>query len=125
MAEVNRLTGDWGADVVFECSGSPKAWETIADLPRPGGCIVVVGLPVEPVKFDVSMLSTKELRIESVFRYAHQYDRAIALIASGKVDLKPLITETFPFEKSIFAFERAAEGRPADVKLQILMDETR
>lgn len=122
VAEVNRLTGDWGADVVFECSGSPKAWETIADLPRPGGCIVVVGLPVEPVKFDVSMLSTKELRIESVFRYAHQYDRAIALIASGKVDLKPLITETFPFEKSIFAFERAAEGRPADVKLQILMD---
>ena len=54
-----------------------------------------------------------------MFRYAHQYDRAIALIASGKVDLKPLISETFPFEESIPAFERAAEGRPADVKLQI------
>jgi D-xylulose reductase len=38
------------------------------------------------------------------------------------VDLKPLITETFPFEKSIAAFERAAEGRPADVKLQIKVD---
>jgi D-xylulose reductase len=122
VAEVKRLTDDWGADVVFECSGSPKAWETIGDLPRPGGCIVVVGLPVEPVKFDVSILSVKELRIESVFRYAHQYDRAIALMASGRVDLKPLISETFPFEKSIPAFERAAEGRPADVKLQILVD---
>jgi D-xylulose reductase len=121
-AEVKRLTDGWGADVVFECSGSPKAWDTITDLPRPGGCIVVVGLPVEPVAFDVAGLTTKELRVESVFRYAHQYDRAIALIASGKVDLKPLITETFPFEKSIAAFERAAEGRPADVKLQILVD---
>ena len=121
-AEVMRLTDDWGADVVFECSGSPKAWDTIAGLPRPGGCIVVVGLPVEPVAFDVASLSVKELRIESVFRYAHQYERAIALIASGKVDLKPLITETFPFEKSIPAFERAAEGRPADVKLQILVN---
>jgi len=124
-AEVMQLTDDWGADVVFECSGSPKAWETIVSLPRPGGCIVVVGLPVEPVAFDVASLSVKELRIESVFRYAHQYERAIALIGSGKVDLKPLITETFPFEKSIPAFERAAEGRPADVKLQILVDGAR
>ncbi len=122
IAEVKRLTDGWGADVVFECSGSPKAWEKIAELPRPGGVIVVVGLPVEPIAFDISALTTKELRIESVFRYAHQYDRAIALIASGKVDLKPLITETFPFEKSISAFERAAEGRPADVKLQIIVD---
>jgi D-xylulose reductase len=121
-SEVRRLTDGWGADAVFECSGSPKAWETIAELPRPGGTIVVVGLPVEPVAFDIAALTTKELRVESVFRYAHQYDRAIALIASGKVDLKPLITETFPFEKSIPAFERAAEGRPADVKLQIRVD---
>jgi D-xylulose reductase len=121
-AEVKRLTDDWGADVVFECSGSPKAWEGIADLPRPGGCIVIVGLPVEPVPFDVATLTVKELRVESVFRYAHQYERAIALMASGKVDLKPLISATFPFEKSIPAFERAAEGRPTDVKLQIRMD---
>jgi D-xylulose reductase len=122
VAEVKRLTDEWGADVVFECSGSPKAWDTITELPRPGGMIVVVGLPVEPIAFDIASLSTKELKIESVFRYAHQYDRAIALMASGRVDLKPLISETFPFEKSIPAFERAAEGRPADVKLQILVD---
>ena len=117
--EVGRLTDGWGADVVFECSGSPKAWETIMDLPRPGGTIVIVGLPVEPVKVDIAAASTKEVRIENVFRYAHQYDRAIALIASGKVDLKPLISETFAFEDSIKAFDRAVEARPSDVKLQI------
>ncbi len=122
VAEVRRLTDDWGADVVFECSGSPRAWETVADLPRPGGAIVVVGLPVEPVGFDVASLSVKELRIESVFRYAHQYERAIALMASGRVDLKPLISETFPFERSIEAFDRAVEARPSDVKLQIRME---
>jgi D-xylulose reductase len=77
---------------------------------------------VEPVAFDVASLSVKEIRIESVFRYAHQYERAIALMASGKVDLKPLISETFAFVNSITAFERAASGRPADVKLQILVD---
>jgi D-xylulose reductase len=116
---VKRLTDGWGVDVVFECSGSPKAWTNLMELPRPGGVVVVVGLPVEPVQIDVAMASTKELRIENVFRYAHQYERAIALIASGKVDLKPLISETFAFEDSIKAFDRAVEARPTDVKLQI------
>ncbi|MDB5506327.1 MAG: sulfurtransferase [Devosia sp.] len=117
--EVKRLTDGWGADVVFECSGSPKAWETIMNLPRPGGTIVVVGLPVDPAPFDVATASSRELRIETVFRYAHQYERAIALFASGRVDLKPLISETFAFEDSVKAFDRAVEARPSDVKLQI------
>jgi D-xylulose reductase len=120
---VGRLTDGWGADVVFECSGSPKAWETIMALPRPGGTIVVVGLPVEPAAFDVATASTKEIRIETVFRYAHQYDRAIALMASGRVDLKPLISETFGFEDSVKAFDRAVEARPSDVKLQIRLED--
>ena len=119
---VARESDGWGADVVFEASGSPKAYDGIFSLPRPGGCVVVVGMPVEPVAFDVVSAAAKEIRIETVFRYANVYDRAIAMIASGKVDLKPLISETFRFEESIAAFERAAEGRPADVKLQIVME---
>jgi D-xylulose reductase len=109
--------------VVFEASGSPKAYQGIFALPRPGGCLVVVGMPVEPVEFDVVSAAAREIRIETVFRYANVYDRAIAMIASGKVDLKPLISGTFRFEESIVAFERAAEGRPGDVKLQIKLDE--
>ena len=120
---VARESDGWGADVVFEASGSPRAYDGIFSLPRPGGCLVVVGMPVEPVDFDVVSAAAKEIRIETVFRYANVYDRAIAMIASGKVDLKPLISETFRFDESIAAFERAAEGRPGDVKLQIKMDE--
>jgi D-xylulose reductase len=119
---VARETDGWGADVVFEASGSPRAFEGIFDLPRPGGCLVLIGMPVEPVSFDVVSAAAKEVRIETVFRYANVFDRAIAMIASGKVDLKPLVSDTFPFEASIPAFERAAEGRPADVKLQIVVD---
>ena len=88
-------------------------------LIRPGGCLVLIGMPVEPVALDVSSIAAKEIRIETVFRYANVFDRALSMIASGKVDLKPLISETFPFEQSVAAFERAAEGRPGDVKLQI------
>ena len=112
-------TDGWGADVVFEASGAPKAYEGVQGLLRPGGCLVLIGMPVEPVRLDVSSIAAKEIRIETVFRYANLFDRALAMISSGKVDLKPLITETFQFEDSVAAFERAAEGRPGDVKLQI------
>lgn len=116
---VSRETEGWGADLVFEASGSPRAYQGILDLLRPGGALVLVGLPVEPISFDVPAAIVKEARIETVFRYANNFDRAVNLIASGKVDLKPLITDTFDFKDSIAAFERAAKGLPQDVKLQI------
>ncbi len=116
---VAHATDGWGCDIVFEASGSPRAFEGIFDLVRPGGCAVLVGMPVEPVTFDVVGAQAREVRIETVFRYANVFDRTLTLFASGKVDLKPLISETFAFEDSVAAFERAAEGRPRDVKLQI------
>jgi len=118
-AAVAAATREWGADVVFEASGAPKAYDGIQTLLRPGSCLVLIGMPVAPISLNVSSIAAKEIRIETVFRYANVFDRALAMIASGKVDLKPLISATFPFDDSIAAFERAAEGRPGDVKLQI------
>jgi D-xylulose reductase len=120
-AAVARETGGWGADVVFEASGSPRAFADLFHIVRPGGAVVLVGLPVEAVPLDVSGAIAKEARIETVFRYANVFDRALALIASGKVDLKPLVTGVFSFSDSIKAFERAASALPTDVKLQIHM----
>jgi D-xylulose reductase len=116
---VHEATDGWGADIVFEASGAPRVYETLFDVVCPGGCVVMVGLPVEPVKFDVVAATAKEIRLETVFRYANIYDRAINLIASGKVDLKPLVSRTYDFEQSVAAFERAAEAHPTDVKIQI------
>jgi len=112
-------TANWGVDVVLECSGAGPAYKTALAAIRPGGCLVLVGMPVDPVPFDIVSAQAKEIRIETVFRYANIYDRAINLIASGKVDLKPLISETFDFEDSVEAFDRAVEARPTDVKIQI------
>jgi D-xylulose reductase len=116
---IAEVTGGWGADVVFECSGAAPAILGLPKLARPGGAVVLVGMPVDPVPVDIVGLQAKELRLETVFRYANVYDRAIALIGAGKVDLKPLISLTVPFADSIAAFDRAAEGRETDVKIQI------
>ena len=119
---VAGMTGGWGADVVFECSGAPGVFDGLFTLARPGGAVVLVGMPVEPVAIDIVPAQARELRIETVFRYTNVFDRTLDLIAAGAVDLKPLITETYPFEDTVRAFERAAEGWPTDVKLQIGMD---
>ena len=114
-------TSHWGADIVFECSGAAAAYPTALAAIRPGGCLVLVGMSVKHVPFDIVSAQAKEIRIETIFRYANMYDRAINLIASGKVNLKPLISKTFDFGDSVAAFERAVEARPTDIKIQIKM----
>jgi D-xylulose reductase len=120
---IDRETEGWGADIVFEASGSQKAYEGIFEVVRPGGTVVLVGLPVNPVPFNTHAAICKEVRIETVMRYANVFDRALALIASGKVDLKPLISETYAFAEAVQAFERAASAKPSDVKIQIRVSE--
>ncbi|ESS41176.1 MULTISPECIES: NAD(P)-dependent alcohol dehydrogenase [Burkholderia] len=119
---VAEASGGWGADVVFEASGSANAYAGLVDLMCPGGCTVLIGMPVAPVPLDVVALQAKEGRIESVFRYANIFPRALALIASGAIDVKPFISRTFPFSEGVRAFEEAASGHPRDVKIQIEMD---
>jgi len=119
---VADASGGWGADVVFEASGSANAYAGLVDLMCPGGCAVLIGMPVAPVPLDVVALQAKEGRIESVFRYANIFPRALALIASGAIDVKPFISRTFPFSEGVRAFEEAASGHPRDVKIQIEMD---
>ncbi|MBZ9994289.1 NAD(P)-dependent alcohol dehydrogenase [Mesorhizobium sp. BH1-1-4] len=123
VSVIEHETEGWGADIVFEASGAHKAFDAIFDIVRPGGAVVLVGLPVKPVTFDTHAAICKEVPIETVMRYANVFDRALSLIASGKVDLKPLITDTYDFADGVLAFERAASARPSDIKIQIRVSE--
>jgi len=118
---VNIETDGWGADIVFECSGNEKAAADVFDPLRPGGCVVYVGIPLEPIAYDVAKAQIKEARVEHVFRYAHVFPRCIAMLASGSIDVSPLITRTFPFSESVKAFEYAASAPKGEVKIQISM----
>lgn len=119
--QIKTATGGWGADVLFECSGAAAAFRDAALLLRPGGTLVAVGMPIDLVAVDIVALQVREITLQTVFRYANVYDRAINLLASGQIDVDPLITGTFDFADSVAAFERAAKGRPEDIKLQITM----
>lgn len=118
---VMRETDGWGADVLFECSGNERAAADIFDIVCPGGCAVMIGIPLAPFAHDVSKACVKEVRMEHVFRYAHVFPRCIAMLASGAIDVSPLITETFSFDESVQAFEFAARQPKGSVKVQIEM----
>ncbi len=116
---VDGLTDGWGAELVFEATGAPAVLRNVQDPLCPGGRIILVGMPVDPVPMDVVSLNAKEASIETVFRYAHVYPRALALMGSGKIDVKPLINRTFEFAKSVEAFDFALHPPPDVVKAQI------
>lgn len=118
-AVIQELTGGWGADVVFDAVGRPESANQAVGMLRPGGCAVLIGMPGAPVPFDVVAAQVKEARIETIFRYAHVYPRALALMGSRKIDVRPLITDRYAFTDSVAAFDYACAMRPTSVKVQI------
>jgi len=116
---VRAATGGWGADVAFEATGVAAAAAQAIDVLCPGGCAVFIGMPGAPVAFDVVAAQIKEARVETIFRYAHVYPRALALMASGKINVRPLITDRFAFADGVAAFDYACAMKPTSVKVQI------
>jgi D-xylulose reductase len=116
---VREQTGGRGVDLVFECSGNKRVAESAFDNAAPGATVVFVGLPDGPIQYDILKGSVKEIRVEHVFRYTNVYDRAVALMGSGKINVKPLLTDRYPFEKSVEAMEAFLNMAPTSVKIQI------
>ncbi len=119
--EILLATGGWGAEIVFEATGSPKAAATIFEPLCPGGRVVLIGGQSQPIAYDAGAAMVREARVENIFRYAHVFPRCVAMLSSGAIDVKPLITRTFEFDDSVRAFEIAASAPKGDVKMQIAM----
>ena len=123
-AVVNRETDGWGVDLVFEASGNETAASEVFNHVCPGGRVVFIGMPGAPIAYDVLAAQVKEVRVEHIFRYAHIYPRVVAMLGSGKLDVSPLITNTYDFTESIEAFDYARSAPPTAVKVQIEMPQS-
>ena len=76
-------------------------------------------MPHDRVPLDVVAQEVKEISLTGIFRHANVRDRTLALLGSGKIDVKPLISESYPFDKPTEAFERAVRQNPSEIKVQI------
>lgn len=100
-----ELSGGLGVDVALDASGGPGTVGLAVDLVRPGGAVVLIGLS-PPATFDPSLAVVKEVTIRGAFRRQPvTWERAIALVASRRVDVRPLITQRVPVTRAEAAFE--------------------
>ena len=109
-----------GLDLVFECCGQQDALDQAIRLLRPGGKLMIVGIPeVGRVSFDPEIMRRKEITIINVRRQCDCVEKALALIGESRDDIAALITHRFPFLAAKQAFELVADYRDGVIKAVI------
>ena len=111
--EADEAIGDGEADVVFEAAGDDAALESAIDAVRPGGRVVLVGIPTDDrTSFAASAARRKGLTLLSCRRMAPaDLPRAIRLAEAGRVTLGPLVSERYALAEGPDAFRALAERR--------------
>jgi (R,R)-butanediol dehydrogenase/meso-butanediol dehydrogenase/diacetyl reductase len=114
VERVRALTGNAGVDVTFDAAGVPATASQVIPLTGIRGRIVMVAIHKKPAEVAFRDLAYRELRIIGTRIYATgNFETAIELVASGKVDLKPLITHVMPMREALRAFAIAQNDKEA------------
>ncbi|CDS07608.1 hypothetical protein LRAMOSA01557 [Lichtheimia ramosa] len=108
------------ADAVIDCTGAETCVQMSVLLSKNGGQVVLVGMGSSIQALPISEISSREVDIKGIFRYCNTYATAVKMLASGSVDVKPLITHSYPLQDAVKAFEHVKEGRDGAIKVQIL-----
>jgi L-idonate 5-dehydrogenase len=111
-------TADKGTfDVLFECSGNERALAGALEALRPGAIAVQVGLGGD-MRLPVNLIVAKELQLRGTFRFDREFALAVALMGSGRIDVRPVLSATLPFREANEAFALAGD-RSRAVKVQL------
>lgn len=107
-----------GLHVVFEAAGENQAVESAVAAARPGGRVVLVGIPSEDrTSFSASVARRKGLTILVCRRMKHTYPAAIALVEQGQVEVHSLVTHQFKLDEYQAAFQTASRREGLKVVL--------
>ncbi|MDJ1635338.1 L-idonate 5-dehydrogenase [Rhizobium rhizogenes] len=104
-------------DVLFEASGNQAALNGALPAIRAGGIIIQLGLGGD-ISIPINMIVTKELQLRGTFRFDEEFQLAVDLMGRKLIDVKPLITNTLPFEEADAAFQLASDKTRA-MKVQL------
>ncbi|SMC91230.1 L-idonate 5-dehydrogenase [Primorskyibacter flagellatus] len=115
---MSRFTENKGHfDVVFECSAAQPAIRGAIEAIRPRGTLVQVGVTGD-VALPVNLLVGKEVAFQGTHRFHPEFEQAAAAISSRRIDVRPMISQSFPVEDALAAFETAAD-RTRAVKVHL------
>jgi L-idonate 5-dehydrogenase len=117
---LDRFSGDKGYfDVVFEASGSGAALASVLPVARPGAIIVQLGLGGD-MTININTIVAKEIQLCGTFRFDAEFEWAVGFIASGAIDVAPLLTEIVPLDEAVRAFDLAGD-RSRAMKVQLAL----
>jgi L-iditol 2-dehydrogenase len=110
-------------DVVFEAAGPQEALQHCLNLVKPGGEVVVIGIPSQDeYLLKPSQLRREELTLHFCHRQNGNYPEAISLVREGKIQLDPILTHRFPVEKAEEAFDLAYRKTDGAVRVAVTFD---
>jgi len=116
-----RVFGEGGFDLAFECVGvEPTLTEATENLAK-GGSLVVVGVFGDKPRMDLGLVQDRELTVTGTLMYQRRdYEQAVSLIASGAVVTEPLMSEHFPLDDYLAAYQHI--DRQGDKTMKVFID---
>ncbi len=122
VVRAKEILGDLGADIVFETAGARATAAQTTKLVMRGGRIMIVG--TVPGDTPVNFLSiNREVKIQTVFRYANNYPMTIEAISSGRFDVKSMVTDIYDYKDVQRAFEESLSRKSEIIKGVIKVEE--
>ncbi|XP_043951332.1 sorbitol dehydrogenase isoform X2 [Drosophila biarmipes] len=118
-AELVRQKMGGQPDKAVDCCGAESSARLAIFATRSGGIVVVVGMGAAEVKLPLINALAREVDIRGVFRYCNDYAAALAFVASGKVNVKRLVTHHFDIKETAKAFETSRKGLGGAIKVMI------
>jgi L-iditol 2-dehydrogenase len=117
---VDKIRATCSITQAFECSGAESAITLAIRSTSPGGKLVSIGRSAKPYQsIPFFEAADKEIDIIGSFRYANTYQKALEIVGSGQINVKPLVTHHFDFQKCQEAFEVAETGRDCAIKIAL------
>jgi L-iditol 2-dehydrogenase len=116
-AEILRRTNGVGVDLAMEAVGGNATVSAAIASVRKGGTVVLVGNISPEVTLPLQKVVTRQIRLQGSCASAGEYPKAIELMASGKIRVKPLITAVAPLSEGPRWFERLHAREPNLMKV--------
>jgi L-iditol 2-dehydrogenase len=115
--EILGRTEGRGADVVLEAVGFAETFRQAVSVARTGGHVVAVGNLQKEIEFNLQELVSRELTFTGSYASSGEFRTCIDLIASGKINVVPLVSEVLPLKEGPAAFKRLLEGKENLLKI--------
>jgi L-iditol 2-dehydrogenase len=109
-----------GLDVVFECCGQQEAFDQAVDVLKPGGRLVVVGIPeFDRWSMEVETTRRREISLQFIRRQVDCVEPSLKMMKNGIIDIGNMVTHRFPFSKTKEAFDLVAGYEDGVMKAMI------